>query len=66
MGLTGRTARSSAISRQQANDDPFIRVGEQDMTAHVDFTSLAAAGETAWTSGDGIYEPNEFSDGTWG
>jgi SAM-dependent MidA family methyltransferase len=32
--------------RQQANDDPFIRVGEQDMTAHVDFSSLASVGET--------------------
>jgi SAM-dependent MidA family methyltransferase len=32
--------------RQQANDDPLIRVGEQDMTAHVDFTSLAVVGET--------------------
>ncbi len=31
---------------QQANDDPFIRVGEQDMTAHVDFSSLASVGET--------------------
>lgn len=32
--------------RQQANDEPFIRVGEQDMTAHVDFSSLAVVGET--------------------
>jgi SAM-dependent MidA family methyltransferase len=32
--------------KQQANDDPFIRVGEQDMTAHVDFSSLAVVGET--------------------
>ncbi len=32
--------------RQQANDDPFVRVGEQDMTAHVDFSSLASVGET--------------------
>lgn len=32
--------------RQRANDDPFLRIGEQDMTAHVDFSSLAAAGET--------------------
>ncbi len=32
--------------RQQANDDPFIRIGEQDMTAHVDFSSLASVGET--------------------
>jgi len=32
-------------SRQSVNEDPFLRVGEQDMTAHVDFSSLAAAGE---------------------
>jgi SAM-dependent MidA family methyltransferase len=32
--------------KQRANDDPFLRVGEQDMTAHVDFSSLAVVGET--------------------
>ena len=32
--------------QQRANDDPFVRVGEQDMTAHVDFSSLATVGET--------------------
>ncbi|MCI0427967.1 MAG: SAM-dependent methyltransferase [Nitrospiraceae bacterium] len=31
--------------QQQTNEDPFIRVGEQDMTAHVDFSRLAAVGE---------------------
>lgn len=31
--------------RQRTNDDPFMLIGEQDMTAHVDFSSLAAAGE---------------------
>lgn len=31
--------------RHQANTDPFTRVGEQDMTAHVDFSNLAVAGE---------------------
>jgi SAM-dependent MidA family methyltransferase len=31
--------------QQRASDDPFIRVGEQDMTAHVDFSNLAAVGE---------------------
>ncbi len=31
--------------QQSVNEDPFLRVGEQDMTAHVDFSSLAAAGE---------------------
>jgi SAM-dependent MidA family methyltransferase len=28
-------------------DDPFVRVGEQDLTAHVDFTALQRAGEAA-------------------
>ena len=32
-------------SEQLTNEDPFIRVGEQDMTAHVDFSSLAAVGQ---------------------
>lgn len=32
-------------SRQSTHEDPFTRVGDQDMTAHVDFSSLAAAGE---------------------
>jgi SAM-dependent MidA family methyltransferase len=32
--------------QQQTNEDPFMRVGEQDMTAHVDFSSLATVGET--------------------
>jgi SAM-dependent MidA family methyltransferase len=32
--------------QQQTSEDPFIRVGEQDMTAHVDFSSLATVGET--------------------
>jgi len=31
--------------QQLTNDDPFMRVGEQDMTAHVDFSSLATVGE---------------------
>jgi SAM-dependent MidA family methyltransferase len=31
--------------RQSVNEDPFLRVGEQDMTAHVDFSTLATAGE---------------------
>lgn len=31
--------------QQLTNEDPFMRVGEQDMTAHVDFSTLAAVGE---------------------
>lgn len=30
---------------QRASDDPYSRVGLQDMTAHVDFSALAAAGD---------------------
>lgn len=32
-------------SRHSANETPFLQIGAQDMTAHVDFSSLAAAGE---------------------
>jgi SAM-dependent MidA family methyltransferase len=34
--------------------DPLVRVGEQDITAHVDFTSLARAGERAGLSTVGL------------
>jgi SAM-dependent MidA family methyltransferase len=39
--------------RHQADDNPYDRVGEKDITAHVDFTSLQKAGcevglETLW------------------
>ena len=30
--------------RHTVNDDPYSRIGEQDITAHVDFTRLAQAG----------------------
>lgn len=33
--------------RHTLNSDPLVRVGEQDITAHVDFTSVRAAGERA-------------------
>lgn len=33
--------------RHTVSDTPYLRVGEQDMTAHVDFTSLALAGQEA-------------------
>jgi len=31
--------------RHQVEEDPYIRVGQQDITSHVDFTSLAKCGE---------------------
>jgi hypothetical protein len=33
--------------RHTLNSDPLLHVGEQDITSHVDFTSLARAGEAA-------------------
>ena len=33
--------------RHTVNDDPLSRIGEQDITAHVEFTSLVEAGEQA-------------------
>ena len=32
--------------QQSINENPFLLVGDQDMTAHVDFSNLAATGET--------------------
>ena len=31
--------------KHRVSEDPYIRVGQQDMTTHVDFTSLALAGQ---------------------
>ncbi len=31
--------------RHTVNDDPYARIGEQDITSHLDFTTLAAEGE---------------------
>lgn len=39
---TVRTYRAHTVT-----DDPFAHVGEQDLTAHVDFTALREAGERA-------------------
>ncbi len=31
--------------RETVSDNPYVRIGQQDITAHVDFTSLALIGE---------------------
>jgi SAM-dependent MidA family methyltransferase len=46
--------------RHTAHDDPYVRVGEQDMTAHVDFSSLAAAGEAHGLSVTGFTNQMSF------
>ena len=45
---------------QMASEDPYVRIGEQDMTAHVDFTSLAAVGEEAGISVTGFTNQMSF------
>ena len=35
----------AAYTRQRVHRNPFVKVGEQDLTAHVDFTTLIRAGE---------------------
>jgi SAM-dependent MidA family methyltransferase len=45
---------------QMASEDPYIRVGLQDMTAHVDFTSLATVGEEAGLSVTGFTNQMSF------
>ncbi len=38
-----------AYSGQRAHDDPFVAIGRQDLTAHVDFTAVErAAAERGW------------------
>jgi SAM-dependent MidA family methyltransferase len=41
-------------------DDPFVRVGEQDLTAHVDFTALQRAGESAGMTRAGLTTQGAF------
>jgi SAM-dependent MidA family methyltransferase len=45
---------------QMASEDPFVRVGLQDMTAHVDFTTLATVGEEAGLSVTGYTNQMSF------
>jgi len=33
--------------RHQVSEDPYVRIGEQDMTAHVNFTDLIEAGQAS-------------------
>ena len=42
-----KTGTLLCYHRHRVSDTPYLRVGHQDMTAHVDFTSLALAGREA-------------------
>lgn len=47
-------------SRHQAFEDPYVRVGLQDMTAHVDFSTLATVGEEAGLRVTGFTNQTSF------
>ena len=46
--------------RHTANENPYDHIGEQDMTAHIDFTSLAKAGEEVGLATIGFTDQTHF------
>ncbi len=46
--------------RQSASSDPYQRIGKQDMTASVDFTTLRRAGEAAGLTTLGMCDQSSF------
>lgn len=69
-----RNGTLAAYTRQRVHRNPFVKVGEQDLTAHVDFTALIRAGEAEglrtveltrqalWLVTCGIFEELEGAD----
>ncbi len=64
----------ACYTRQRVHRNPFVKVGEQDLTAHVDFTTLIQAGEAAglrtvaltrqalWLTACGLFEELQGAD----
>lgn len=46
--------------RQNPSTDPYARIGKQDMTSHVDFTSVRRAGEEAGLATLGMVSQSQF------
>lgn len=46
--------------RHTSSTNPYIRLGRQDITAHVDFTSLAGAGEEAGLLTEGLLTQQRY------
>jgi len=46
--------------KHNPSNDPYARIGRQDMTSHVDFTSLRHAGEMAGLKTLGLVTQSEF------
>jgi SAM-dependent MidA family methyltransferase len=46
--------------RQNPSNDPYVRIGRQDMTSHVDFTTVMREGEEAGMTTLGLTSQSEF------
>jgi SAM-dependent MidA family methyltransferase len=49
-----------AYFRHHASDDVLANVGEQDLTAHVNFSAIQAAGESAGLKTDSFQTQSQF------
>ncbi|MDP2952868.1 MAG: SAM-dependent methyltransferase, partial [Chloroflexota bacterium] len=49
--------------RHMTSENPYLQVGERDMTAHVDFTALLRASEKAGLRRCGLVSQREFLEG---
>ncbi len=59
--VAGRHRGTVMASRQHtASDDPYAAPGEQDITAHVNFTALQAAGQAAGLRSLGLLTQSQF------
>jgi len=63
-GPERRSGTLRAYVRHTVGADPFVRVGRQDLTAHVDITAVTAGGERAGLSVLGVTTQAEFLVGT--
>jgi SAM-dependent MidA family methyltransferase len=55
-----RTGLVRAYAGHTVTDDPYLRVGEQDLTTHVDFTALEQAGRAAGLVPAGLTTQADF------
>lgn len=49
-----------AYHRHQGHDDPYLHIGEQDLTSHVDFTACMRAGKIAGLASQKLITQREF------
>ena len=51
--------------RHVQTDNPYVRVGRQDMTSQVDFTTLKSSWRGVWADQPGLSDPGTGSFPTW-